>query len=80
MLFFRSEDAVRSWCQARGEELRPLVSLPQLWDLSVAWYSSRLDPDARRPGPEEIVQIFVSIGLEGPHWDPRAEPSREPSS
>jgi hypothetical protein len=27
MLFFRSEEQVRSWCQANGVPVRPLVTL-----------------------------------------------------
>jgi len=37
--------------------------------LAVVWYSSRLDPEARRPGPDEIRAIFAGIGLDGPFWD-----------
>ena len=47
--------------------------LDQLWRLSVAWYSTRLMPDARRPGPAEMRTIFAGIGLEGPFWDPQAD-------
>ena len=73
MLFFRSEEAVREWCNAGSHDLCPLVTLKQLWQMAAAWYSSRLDPNARRPQPAEIVEIFARIGLEGPHWDPRAD-------
>lgn len=57
------------WCAARGLPRRPLVPLEQLGRLAVAWYSNRLDPEARRPGPDEIRAIFAGIGLEGPFWD-----------
>jgi hypothetical protein len=70
MLFFRSEERVAEWCRTRGLPQRPLVALPQLWKLAVAWYSNRLTPDARRPAPAEMRSIFASIGLEGPFWDP----------
>ena len=73
MLFFRSEEQVERWCQAEGVPQRPLVSLEQLWRLAVAWYANRMSPDARRPGPEEMRQIFAAIGLEGPFWDPQAD-------
>jgi hypothetical protein len=49
------------------------VTLDQLWQLSVAWYASRLTPDARRPGPAEMRRIFAEIGLEGPFWDPQSD-------
>jgi len=73
MLFFRSEERVDAWCRAQGLPRRPLVSLQQLWDLSVAWYSNRLSPAARRPKPDEMRAIFARIGLEGPFWDPQAD-------
>ena len=73
MLFFRSEDAVRRWCEAGGHPLRPLVTMEQLWDLSVAWYGNRLQEDARRPQPDEMRAIFAGLGLEGPFWDPGSD-------
>lgn len=73
MLFFRSEEQVDGWCAVNGVPKRPLVSLAQLWALSVAWYSTRLMPEARRPGPDEMRQIFAGIGLTGPFWDPQSD-------
>jgi hypothetical protein len=73
MLFFRSEERVREWCSERGVAPRPLVTVPQLWDLAVAWYGSRLQAGARRPGPDEIRTIFGQIGLADPFWDPQAD-------
>lgn len=73
MLFFRNEERATDWCAANGVPRRPIVTLDQLWKLSVAWYSTRLMPDARRPGPEEMRQIFGRIGLEGPFWDPQSD-------
>jgi hypothetical protein len=75
MLFFRSEERVDEWCRARELPKRPIVSLRQLWHLAVAWYASRLDPTARRPGPEEMRAIFAGIGLTGPFWDPQSDTS-----
>jgi hypothetical protein len=73
MLFFRSEELVRDWCRARGIEPRPIVTMPQLWQLSVAWYASRLSPEARRPAPPEMREIFARLGLSDPFWDPQAD-------
>ena len=73
MLFFRGEEQVEAWCAANGVPKRPLVTLDQLWKLSVAWYSTRLTPDARRPGPDEMVAIFARVGLVGPFWDPKSD-------
>lgn len=73
MLFFRSEEDVRAWCRAQEYPVRPLVSIGELWGLSKAWYSTRLQADARRPKPDEIRAIFADLGLEGEFWDPRSD-------
>lgn len=73
MLFFRSEELVWDWCRARGIEPRPIVTMSRLWQLAVAWYSSRLSPEARRPAPAEMREIFARIGLSDPFWDPQAD-------
>lgn len=73
MLFFRSEELVKAWCQARGIGPRPLVTMAQLWELAVAWYATRLSPEARRPGPGEMRRIFARVGLHDSFWDPQAD-------
>jgi hypothetical protein len=73
MLFFRSEERVREWCKAQGVPVRPLVRLDQLWGLAQAWYSTRLQPDSRRPKPQEMREIFARLGLTDAFWDPEAD-------
>jgi hypothetical protein len=73
MLLFRSEETVNAWCKARGIPRRPLISLAQLWQLAVHWYANRLRVQSRRPGADEMVSIFASIGLTGPFWDPKSD-------
>lgn len=73
MLFFRSEEHVERWCQVRDLAVRPLLSLEQLWHLAVTWYGNRLTIESRRPGPEEMTEVFAAIGLEGPFWDPQSD-------
>jgi hypothetical protein len=70
MLLFRSEETVLAWCAARNLRVRPMVSLDQLWVLAREWYENRLTPDSRRPGPDEMREIFARIGLSDPFWDP----------
>jgi hypothetical protein len=72
MLFFRSEEMVRTWCAARGVPVRPLVTMDQLWKLSTTWYATRLQENSRRPQPGEMRGIFASLGLDDPFWDPTA--------
>jgi hypothetical protein len=73
MLFFRSEEMARTWCAARNTPLRPLVRMDQLWAMAASWYSTRLEPTARRPQPDEIRGIFSSIGLDDDFWDPKSD-------
>ena len=73
MLFFRSEEMVKDWCSARGVTPRPLVSMGQLWGLAAQWYFTRLAPNARRPGPVEMREIFARLGLTESFWDPQAD-------
>lgn len=76
MLFFRSEEMLRQWCEERAVEPRPIVTMTQLWSLSVHWYATRLTPSARRPGRDEMRRIFAEIGLTDSFWDPTADAFR----
>jgi len=73
MLFFRSEERAREWCRERGQPVRPLVSVEQLWALATVWYSTRLQESSRRPQPDEMREIFARLGLAGEFWDPRSD-------
>ena len=73
MLFFRSEERVREWCEVNGHPLRPLVSMDQLWSLSTTWYETRLEKHSRRPKADEMRAIFAGIGLDGDFWDPQSD-------
>jgi len=73
MLLFRSEETVREWCRVKGVPVRPILDLNQLWYLAKTWYENRLTVESRRPGPDEMVEIFAGIGLTGPFWDPKAD-------
>ncbi|HEX5409041.1 MAG TPA: hypothetical protein VFW89_04650 [Gemmatimonadaceae bacterium] len=74
MLFFRSEELIDAWCQARTLPRRPSVQMDQLWRLAVTWYGTRLTADSKRPGADEMRGIFEGLGLHGDFWDPRADP------
>ena len=73
MLLFRSEENVNRWCESNALPRRPLVSLEQLWQLAVIWYSNRLTAESRRPAADEMVSVLASIGLTGPFWDPKSD-------
>jgi hypothetical protein len=71
MLLFRSEEHVNRWCLARHLPRRPIINLEQLWQLALAWYENRLTEDSRRPGSDEIDEIFARLGLTDPYWNLR---------
>jgi hypothetical protein len=73
MLFFRSEERVREWCQRQSFPLRPLVRMDQLWGLADAWYSTRLQPNSRRPQPAEMQQIFTRLEFLDAFWNPQPD-------
>jgi len=73
MLLFRSEETVRQWCRTNETPQRPILDLDQLWYLATTWYENRLTVESRRPGPDEMVEVFARVGLEGPFWDPKAD-------
>ena len=73
MLFFRSEERVAQWCRAQDVSTGPLVRMDQLWSLAVTWYATRLEPDSRRPGPDEMRAIFAGVGLDDAFWDPLSD-------
>jgi hypothetical protein len=73
MLFFRSEEQVREWCEERGYPVRPLATIDQLWGMAMAFYGDRLQENARRPKPDEIRSIFAGLGLYGDFWDPLSD-------
>ena len=73
MLLFRSEETVAQWCTQYNVPQRPLINMDQLWHLAKTWYGNRLSVESRRPAPDEMVQIFAHIGLNGPFWDPKAD-------
>jgi hypothetical protein len=73
MLFFRSEELIATWCEARGVTPRPIVRMDQLWHLAITCYGTRLESVSRRPAAGEMRGIFERIGLTGEFWDPRAD-------
>jgi hypothetical protein len=68
MLLFRSEEHVEGWIRADHGPRGVTLTLEQLWGLSTAWYSNRMDPDWRRPTPDQAQALFDSLGLTGGFW------------
>lgn len=58
-----------AWCEKRELSRQPVISLEQQWQLAVAWYANRLTVESRRPGGEEVREIFSRLGLDDPFWN-----------
>ncbi|HKE32819.1 MAG TPA: hypothetical protein VKD65_13905 [Candidatus Angelobacter sp.] len=54
--------------------------MDQLWMLAKTWYSTRLQPDSRRPQPAEMREIFARCGLKDSFWDSEADSFAAPGS
>jgi hypothetical protein len=44
------------------------VTPQALYDLSLEWYATRLDPNWQPPDAAEAQRIFARHGLTGPFW------------
>ena len=68
MLFFRSEEHVRRWCETRQLQQGAVMTLQQCWELARAWYANRLSRDWRRFTPTEVESLFRRLGFQGDFW------------
>ncbi len=72
MLFFRSEEHVKRWCQAWGFSPGAILSLDTGWRLARAWYApDRRRPEWRRRSLDETEQLFAELGLTSEYWNLR---------
>jgi hypothetical protein len=46
-----------------------LVDMPQLWELAVAWYGDRLDPEWRPRTRDESQRVLADVGLVDEFWE-----------
>jgi hypothetical protein len=68
MLLFRDEEHVDRWCRQWNRPRGAILTLDSCWKLAHAWYRTRLDPDWRRPTPEEAQALFAKLGLTSEFW------------
>jgi hypothetical protein len=67
-LLFRSEEHLERWRRQQQAPRGEVLSLQQLWDLAVAWYQQRLDPNFSGRSVAEAQAVFRKIGLTSPFW------------
>lgn len=68
MLFFRSEEDLKEWLDARNASRGATLSIPQIWKLSQRWYSDRMSPDYHGRSMEQVQEIFKENGLTSGFW------------
>jgi hypothetical protein len=71
MLLFRSEEHLDHWRAFRGLPRGGTMSPEQCWQLAVAWYGDKLNPDWQRKTRDEAEAALNSIGLTEPFWSLR---------
>jgi len=67
-VLFRSEEAIEEWCARNGSPHGEVLTLDQVWALSVRWYRDRMSPSYRGRTLEEVEAIFCGLGLTAPFW------------
>ena len=74
MLFFRSEEHLKSWADYDEKNEDGIITLPDLVKLfSVNFFRRRMDADYVSRIPEYMVEFFATlkgIGKTGPFWVP----------
>ena len=68
MLFFRSEEALNEWLDARHVTRGAIFSIPQLWALSQRWYGDRMSLNFHGRTMEQVQEIFREAGLTSGFW------------
>ena len=63
MLLFRSEEWIELWCQRNNLERGEVLSVAQVWELSILWYQDRLFLDYHGRTIERAEEIFKQAGL-----------------
>jgi len=72
-LFFRSEDAVNTWCARENQIRGEVLSIGLLWQLAQRWYHNRLSIDYHGRTMAEVQIIFQQLGLTSTFWQSTAD-------
>ena len=71
MLLFRSEEHLDRWCAFSELPRGGTMSPEQCWQLALAWYADKLNPDWRRKTLDEAEAALADVGLTEPFWSLR---------
>ncbi|MEM7202939.1 MAG: alkylmercury lyase family protein [Planctomycetota bacterium] len=67
-LVFESREDVGPWCERHGQPHGDVQPLATVRRLARAWYGGHLAPDWEKWSCSQAVEIFSSLGLDGPTW------------
>jgi len=68
MVFFASERHVDAWQKATQAPEGAVLTLEETHALSVPIYKDKLRAEYVRPGKDELISHFRSLGLTGEFW------------
>jgi len=68
MLFFRSEEYLKQWLDARRVSHGAVLSVEKVWELSQHWYRDRLSPEYHGRTTEQVLGIFKRLDLTSEFW------------
>ena len=68
MLLFRSEEWIDKWCKRKDLERGEVLSVVQVWELSILWYQDRLSLAYHGRTIEQVADIFKQAGLTSKFW------------
>ncbi|MBP7689535.1 MAG: hypothetical protein KA765_16585 [Thermoflexales bacterium] len=72
-MFFRSEDAVTTWCADKNEPRGEVLSIALLWQLAQLWYHNRLSVEYHGRTLLDVQAIFQQLGLTSAFWQSNAD-------
>lgn len=65
---FRSDDAVKSWCERHNVPHGQTLSLRSAWNLAQRWYGNYLEQDWVPASNESLGEMLRSCDLDDPFW------------
>jgi hypothetical protein len=66
---------VNRWCLARDRARGEVLPMAAVWELSKAWYDTRLSAGYRGRTAAQVQEIFTRLGLTSPFWALDGDPA-----
>jgi len=65
---------VNRWCRATDRARGDVLPMATVWELSKAWYHTRLAADYRGRTAAQVQEIFARFGLTSDFWASAGDP------